>query len=130
MQTGGFARAKWARTMVAFAIAPAVPVLVFWAFTSPFTAGGFTRLMLYGCTVSYLAAGIIGVPAYFLITRWSRLRSWHVLWLSSLAGAVAFTVLEKHLTSWAVIGALLGFLAGVTFWIIWRRNEDPDHPSG
>jgi hypothetical protein len=119
------------RTIAAFLFAPLVPPLLFWAVIPLLfhsqdhwpTLADLPGFMIYGGVITYLATVIVGVPAYCLIRTYARLRAEHVLSISAAVGAAVMSLTWGNETPLLIaLGALLGLSAGVTFWLIWRRN--------
>lgn len=111
------------RTLTAFVVAPLVPPLLYWAFGPTPMLGSLPGVMSYGAWVGYFAIAIAGVPAYFLITTHSRLRLGHVLGTAVVAGVVTLSLMAGSLEMRTIgQGALYGLSAGVSFWLIWRKN--------
>lgn len=112
------------RTVTAFLVAPLVPPLLYWAFGPTPTLAALPGIIIYGGMIGYLAIAIVGVPAYRLITTYFRLGAGHVLAIAAAVGAVTFSLMSHSpLQSRTVgLGALYGLSAGVSFWLVWRRN--------
>ena len=108
------------RAIAAFALAPLVPPLVYWALGPSHDADSLVAAVLVGgFMVTYPVTIGVGLPAYVLITKHGTLRLWHVLAISAATGSVA-----ALLHRWAPpSGAALGASAGLTFWLIWYRRR-------
>jgi hypothetical protein len=126
---------KTSRAIAAFLVAPCAPTTVYGLYLQAVStprmhvhAGsvvwGTASLIFWSSLIFTLPITLaIGLPAYHLIQKHTRLRLQHVLGLSgAVGGAVGL------LASVPVHGALLGLSAGITFWLIWYRERDETRP--
>jgi hypothetical protein len=111
------------RTITAFAVAPVVPPILYWVVKSAPVIAALPAIVIYGAMWSYPAALVVGLPAYYLITRYSRLRALHIVAVSILAGVATLGLMSPSVEGRTLIhGGLLGLSAGIAFWLLWRRS--------
>jgi hypothetical protein len=117
-------RAALLRTLAAFLVAPLAPGLLCWLLFGRFELGFLPGSVVYAGIGSYPVMGLVGVPAYLLITTRGQLAAQHVLGIGTIAGAVAGgVILCKTFEPTCIgLGACSGFAAGVVFWLIWHRH--------
>jgi hypothetical protein len=114
-------------------VAPFVPTSLYWTYfcllsSSYVHLAGFLResvafIFWMSVVVTLPITLAIGIPAYVLIQKHSKVRREHVLGISGVVGAVV------GLFAFAPFaGALFGLSAGITFWLIWHRDRDEPAP--
>jgi hypothetical protein len=109
------------RALLGFVTAPLVPCTFMWAFEFGADPRAWSAVA-FGATVAYVATLLICVPAYILITTYSRLRPVNALAVSGVAGTTAMAFIsEGRSLEAAGVGFLLGLSAGLTFWLVWRN---------
>lgn len=67
---------------------------------------------------TYLAALVVGVPAYLLLTRYATLRLWHVLALAALVAVVFFPASGAPLRRLLFLGAPTMACALTLWWFL------------
>jgi hypothetical protein len=97
-------------------------------------AGMLFYVLLFGAPPAYLAMLIVGLPAYFLITRRGALKAWHVFVLGGLTGAcVGSGGIVNFLRHGKGVGLFLvaivtGLQAAATFWALYAENRESPPP--
>jgi hypothetical protein len=120
------------RAIRAFALAPLAAPLLWWAellvtrqsgAKGPIDAvGGLLLILTSASPWIYGSAVVVGVPAYWAIQRWSRLRAWHVILIAAGLGGTVFplTCAGPATREMVLTGASVGAASGGAFWLLWR----------
>jgi len=131
-------------TVVAFLLAPLV-ASVGVSLVGSLAAGvpQFTVVDIVGwALILYVyaacAAMVLGLPSYFVLLKLGAIRWWSTALVGCLVGLVVFVVVNANglaglatqtrlASSWGIIGAL----AAITFWVIWRwgHREGSNHEA-
>ncbi|MDH3497538.1 MAG: hypothetical protein OER21_12320 [Gemmatimonadota bacterium] len=120
--------------MLAFVVAPPTAPVALWLYllTSDLLFGARPDVVEYvvtlpfvvalGAPASYAAAALAGLPAYLLLSRFARVRAWHMVVVGAAAGmAVAPFALDRNL-AFSPIPAGMGATAASVWWMIYRTS--------
>ncbi|HSC70770.1 MAG TPA: hypothetical protein VLH58_05420 [Candidatus Methylomirabilis sp.] len=91
-------------------------------------------VLLFGAPPAYLAMLLVGLPAYFVITRRGVLRAWHVFVLGGLTGGCVgsggilnFLRHGKGLGLF-LVAIVMGLQAAATFWALYTADRESPMP--
>jgi hypothetical protein len=71
------------------------------------------------------------LPMYLIIRRRWQLKPWHPMVAGAVLGAVMLPMAERDIGRTVGIGAVLGLVAGSSFWVLWRpRPNTALNPTG
>ena len=123
------------RLPLAFLLAPPAPLLLLWVVWLLYSnlvslraptadeVGMSVFVGLFGIGYGYLAAAMLGIPAYFALRAVRRLTDASITITATLIGAVAGWVPFEEWRA-AGIGAILGTVAGYVFAVISRPDRE------
>ncbi|WP_416762469.1 hypothetical protein ACNI65_08915 [Roseateles sp. So40a] len=89
-----------------------------------------TFLVVFPFTVAATLA--LGVPAFALVNHWNLVRWWSAILGGAVIGALAIVIVSEGNVSGAgmpIYGAA-GALAGLSFWVVWRRKHKAGRRHG
>jgi len=115
------------RTLLAFLAASVVPA-TYMAIAFPLSGerepGSILGTFIVVYYFSALATGLVGLPAFLLLSKFRLVTWWSSLSGGALAGAITlFAILGGVETTPALRFVALGSVSGLAFWFVWKSGQ-------
>ena len=115
------------RTMLGFLAASVVPA-AYLAIAFPLSGERDPASVLGTFVVAYyfsaLATGLVGLPAFLLLSRFRLVTWWSSIACGAMAGAISLFAVAGSVEKTSVLRYVaIGSVAGLAFWLVWNSGR-------